>query len=305
VPFRATFDCLWCGRAWSANSELDLTGWASLCGDCLERAAENRFLRFRLRTALRERSAGGTPAAADASPGTRVHSAVAAPGTRLHPAVAPDTARRTDEPLAARPAEYDDWYLRRGRYSRGPARDLAWHLELDQATTWLDRLPLSGQIVELAAGTGWWSPLLAHKGELSIYDISPVSLEGARERLVAHRLRAHLHIRDAWAEPDRQVDAVFCGFWLGHIGNERLGDFLALIRRWLRPGGSFAFIDALPDPESGAVDLDEPVVGHVVHRDATTLVAALVGAGFRDVRLEATARFFQMGVAIAAVDSPA
>ena len=27
-----------------------------------------------------------------------------------------------------------------------------------------------GEIVELAAGTGWWSPLLASKGELSLYD---------------------------------------------------------------------------------------------------------------------------------------
>ena len=63
-----------------------------------------------------------------------------------------------------------------------------------------------GEIVELAAGTGWWSPLLASKGELSLYDAAPAPLDRARERLVAHRLRAHLHVRDAWAEPDRPVD---------------------------------------------------------------------------------------------------
>ena len=59
MPFRATFDCLWCGRPSAAASEADLTGWASLCVDCLERAQDNQFLRYRLRTALRERSARG------------------------------------------------------------------------------------------------------------------------------------------------------------------------------------------------------------------------------------------------------
>jgi SAM-dependent methyltransferase len=292
VPFRATFDCLWCGRAWVADGALDLTGWAGLCGDCLERAAENQFLRFRLRAALRERSAGGLTPASGGYVGTGAHAALAA-----------DTERGTGEAPATRLTESDDRYLRRGRYSRGPARDLAWHLELDQATTWLDRLPLSGQIVELAAGTGWWSPLLANKGELSLYDVSAASLELARERLVAHRLRAHLHVRDAWAEPDRQVDTVFCGFWLGHVHEERLGDFLALVHRWLRPGGSFAFIDARSDPEAGAADLDDLAPGPVAYREASELAAALAAAGFGEVRLEATARFFQMGVGTTVVDS--
>ena len=34
---------------------------------------------------------------------------------------------------------------------------------------------------------------------------------------MAHGMRAHIHIRDAWAEPDRQVDVVFCGAWLSHV----------------------------------------------------------------------------------------
>ncbi len=122
----------------------------------------------------------------------------------------------------ARAPEYDDWYLRRGRYERGPIHDAAWNAELDLAGRWLDELPIAGEIVELAAGTGWWSPLLASKGELSMYDGAPAPLDRARERLVAHRLRAHLHVRDAWAEPDRAVDAVFTGFWLSHVPRARL-----------------------------------------------------------------------------------
>ena len=110
------------------------------------------------------------------------------------------------------------------------------------------RSPIRGEIVELAAGTGWWSPLLASKGELSLYDANAATLDRARDRLVAHGLRAHIHVRDAWAEPDRAVDAVFAGFWLSHIPRARLGSFLGLVHRWLKPGGRFAFIDSLPGP---------------------------------------------------------
>ena len=158
----------------------------------------------------------------------------------------------------ARADEYDDWYLRRGRYERGAIHDAAWNAELDMAGRWLDALPIRGEIVELAAGTGWWSPLLASKGELSIYDANAATLDRARERLVAHGLRAHIHVRDAWAEPDRQVDAVYAGFWLSHVPRARLVPFLALVRRWLKPGGRFAFIDSLPDPQSSAADHPAP-----------------------------------------------
>jgi demethylmenaquinone methyltransferase/2-methoxy-6-polyprenyl-1,4-benzoquinol methylase len=206
----------------------------------------------------------------------------------------------------ARAAEYDDWYLRRGRYARGPIHDAAWNAELDTAGRWLDALPIQGEIVELAAGTGWWSPLLASKGELWLYDAAAAPLERARERLVAHGLRAHIHLRDAWAEPDRAVDALVLGFWLSHVERDRTGAFLALAKRWLKPGGTLAIIDSLPDPQSGAAD-NPPVSGDravrrlddgqefeivKVHRDATELRAGLGAAGFADAEVERTGRFF-------------
>ena len=44
---RATFDCLWCGRSWTTRSPDDLEGWAQLCPDCLGKAGDNPFLKFR------------------------------------------------------------------------------------------------------------------------------------------------------------------------------------------------------------------------------------------------------------------
>jgi demethylmenaquinone methyltransferase/2-methoxy-6-polyprenyl-1,4-benzoquinol methylase len=214
---------------------------------------------------------------------------------------------------AARAPEYDDWYRRRGRYSHGPIHDAAWDAELDAAGRWLDGLPIRGEIVELAAGTGWWSPLLAEKGELSLYDANEAPLELARERLVAHGLRAHLHVRDAWAEPDRRVDALFAGFWLSHVPRGRLDAFLRIARRWLKPGGTFAAIDSLPDPQAGATDNPRPDGGLVrrrladgreftivkVHYTPEELRVALLRAGFATAEATTTGRFFLLLNAIA------
>jgi demethylmenaquinone methyltransferase/2-methoxy-6-polyprenyl-1,4-benzoquinol methylase len=355
VPFRASFDCLWCGTAHTCRSADDIEGWAQLCPACVGKAGDNGFLRFRLRQALTERGAAARASgaatenatdqasdAADIEPDAGTVAAARAPAYDGRPvgvgraaeaaglATAAEAADVSHEGVAdaARPAardddlvayyearapEYDDWYLRRGRYARGPVHDTAWNAELDAAGRWLDAQPIHGEIVELAAGTGWWSPLLASKGELSIYDASPSALDRARERLVAHGLRAHIHVRDAWAEGDRHVDAVFAGFWLSHIPRDHLEAFLGVVRRWLKPGGTFAFIDSLEDPQSSASDHPAPADDRSVRRlndgreftivkvyyQPAELESALAGAGFTNPTVTTTGRFFLTGVATA------
>jgi len=320
VPFRASFDCLWCGAAHACRGSDDLEGWAQLCPTCIGKAGDNGFLRFRLRQALTERGAAKTGDAVAAGEGVAAPTAAGvAARTAAGPEAAPLDARDAGDVgdagmlayYEARAPEYDDWYLRRGRYERGPVHDAAWAAELDVAGRWLDALPIAGEIVELAAGTGWWSPLLATKGELSLYDAAPATLDRARQRLVAHRLRAHIHVRDAWAEADRPVDAVFTGFWLSHVPRAGLDDFLGVVSRWLRPGGTFAFIDSLRDPQSSAADHPAPIDDTSVRRlddgreftivkvyyEPAELAAALVRAGFEEVGVETTGRFFLTGAA--------
>ncbi len=299
---RASFDCLWCGRAWTTRSPDDLEGWAKLCPDCLGRAGDNPFLRFRLRDALEARAAATKTAAQPTA---------AAPAAASAPRPHDDLGAAMVAYYDARAGEYDDWYLRRGRYARGAIHDAAWNAELDGAGTWLDGLPISGEIVELAAGTGWWSPLLASKGELWLYDAAEAPLEIARDRLLAHRLRAHIHVRDAWAEPDRQVDAVVVGFWLSHVPRERTVEFLELVHRWLKPGGILALIDSLPDPQSGAADnpppRDDVAVRRLadgrefaivkVFRSPDEIERALRAAGFATADVTTTGRFFVLASA--------
>ena len=298
------FDCLWCGRPWQPRAADDLAGLARLCPDCLGRAGDNPFLRFRLRAALEARAA--------AAPGP-------GPGPGAGPGPDPEPAASAEAGLVpyyeARAPEYDDWYLRRGRYGHGPVHDLAWQMELDAATTWLDGLPLAGEIVELAAGTGWWSALLATKGTLHAYDAAPAPLDRARDRLLAHGLRAHLHLRDAWEPADRAVDALFTGFWLSHVPRARLDAFLRVARGWLRPGGAYAAIDSLVDPASGTIDrLPAPgpdlsrrrladgreFVIPKVHYAPAEIGAALGAAGFGGVEVRTTGRFFLLARATAA-----
>jgi SAM-dependent methyltransferase len=251
VPFRAAFECLWCGRPHAARGPDDLEGWAQLCPDCLGKAGDNEFLRFRLHRALADR------------------------------------ARAADSP-----DDEDDWLLRRGRYARGPIHDAAWAAELDAVGRWLDALPIGGRIVELRAGTGWWSPLLAARGELNAYDARPAVLDRARDRLVAHGLRAHLHVREPTREPEGPpADAVVAAFLVGGVGPSDRATVSAAARAWLRPRGLLATIDATADLPAGRT------VGEL---DGDGLRAALEGAGFEQVEVTETGRFFLLGRAGAA-----
>lgn len=258
MPFRASFACLWCGADHVTRSPDDLEGWAQLCPTCLGKAGDNNFLRVRLRQALIERGAAAVPA----------------------PAPAPD--------------HEDDWYLRRGTASEGPIHDAAFLAELDAAGRWLDALPLSGRIVHLQAGTGWWAPLLAGKGELSLFDTSSAALDLARERLLAHGLRAHLHVRDAWLPPDAPADVLLLERWLGRLDEARVPAALAHARGWLRPGGRLAIIEAQRAPGIAPGS----AAGFAAAGD---LGRALASAGFEAVEAGSTGRFLLVASAVAPV----
>jgi hypothetical protein len=279
MPFRATFDCLWCGAPVDDTDPAELPGWAQLCAACVEKADDNPFVRFRVERATADRATArgeAVPATSPPAPG---------PATAGHPAGPGD-------PAPTGPADVDGWYLRRGPYAHGPVHDTAWHAEVDAAGRWLDELPFRGRLVELGAATGWWSPLLAGRGELTAYDAIPERLDRARDRLLAHGLRAHLHVRDPWARPEPPpADAVFGAFVLDGVERERLPTVLELVRQWLRPGGRFATMAARGDAHAGTVDGGPSPSGPIVH-DPDALATELDAAGFVDIAVTTTGRFF-------------
>jgi SAM-dependent methyltransferase len=274
MAFRLRFDCLWCGTAWATRAPGDLEGWAQLCPACLGKAGTNPFLRGRLRAAIEAR--GAAMAGVAQAPRPRP-----SPSTRPPPLAFPD-----------------DWFLRRGAFARGAIHDAAWQAELDAVTLWLDARPIAGRILEPAAGVGFFSPLLAGKGELHATDADGDALDRARERLVAHRLLAHLHVADPWAAPgpvEPPADALVAAFLLGRVRGAGLDGAAASLRARLRPGGQLAVIDLRPDPNGGppggtAWTWHEPAI----------LEAALTRAGFVQVEVTTNGRFFVLAAAEAA-----
>lgn len=84
----------------------------------------------------------------------------------------------------ARSREYDEWFLRRGRYDLGEQQNARWRSELDQVVRALASFGPRGRVLELAGGTGFWTELLVRTAEeLTVVDASPESLRINRGRV--------------------------------------------------------------------------------------------------------------------------
>lgn len=157
----------------------------------------------------------------------------------------------------ARAGEYDRWWLRQGRYDRGPDATRRWFDEADEARTAFDALPLDGaEVLELAPGTGLWTERLAARAaRVTAIDASAEMTEQCKRRLGPLADRVDLILADLfdWT-PDRTYDVVVFCFWISHVPDDMLDRFLAKVAQALRPGGSLFFLDGRPEPTSTAND---------------------------------------------------
>jgi len=168
-----------------------------------------------------------------------------------------------DEQIAyyrARAPEYDEWFLRLGRYDQGASLNSIWRAEIDEIRREVDRFKPRGRVLELAAGTGIWTQHLAPTaGELSVLDASSEALAINRAKVRDERVRYIEADLFSW-EPDHTYDVVFFGFWLSHIPSERFDWFWSWASRALAPTGRVFFVDNLA-PSTSSTDhqlVDEP-----------------------------------------------
>lgn len=220
------------------------------------------------------------------------------------------TLREQLEYYRARAAEYDQWWLRQGRYDRGVDLNAQWFDEAATVSSALAAFRPAGRVLELACGTGIWSEqLLRFASHLTLLDGSPEMLSIATARL--HSPQVHIIQADLFQwQPTEQFDVVFFGFWLSHVPQERFVDFWTLVSRCLAPNGRVFFVDSRYDHTSTAVDhrLPEPDATvlrrrlddgrefqiYKVFYDPAQLAGRLRGLGWQ-VDIRQTAHYFLYG----------
>ena len=101
----------------------------------------------------------------------------------------------------------------------------------------------TGRVLELAAGTGQWTGLLAeYAGELTATDASPEMLELNAAKIRDPRVR--YEVVDIFTLPaTHDHDVVFFGFWLSHVPRTRFQAFWEVVGGLLAPGGRALFVD--------------------------------------------------------------
>jgi len=182
-----------------------------------------------------------------------------------------DDRQLLDEQIAyyrARAAEYDATFPEGDPFAE-PA---------DRIRDALRAFEPRGRVLELAAGTGQWTGLLAdYAGELVVTDASPEMLELNRAKVGERGI--DYRVADAFAmEATHDHDVVFFGFFLSHVPAGRFESFWAVLSGLLAPGGRVFFVDEAAhglwdedwvDREAGIVR--RPLTDGRVHRAVKVL----------------------------------
>ena len=101
------------------------------------------------------------------------------------------------------------------------------------------------RVLELACGTGYWTPLIAARAQSVVaVDLNEETLQLARTKAYPKK-NVTFQQGDAYALPGwpDQFSACFAGFWWSHVPLARLDDFLSQLAQHLGPGALVAFLD--------------------------------------------------------------
>ncbi len=109
-----------------------------------------------------------------------------------------------------------------------------------------------GHLVDLACGTAFWLPCyLPQCSRVTLFDQSENMLRQAEEKVTALSMveRCELLRGDIFdAAALGTYDCAFTGFFLSHVTDEQEHAFFQLLKRILRPGGTFLILDSAWTP---------------------------------------------------------
>lgn len=145
----------------------------------------------------------------------------------------------------ARASEYDEWFLRLGRYNQGKIKNQQWFSEVAQLQKALKQFNPKGTVLELACGTGWWTEqLLQYADHITAIDAGKETIAINKHKVGTDKVTFITADIFSW-QPKTRYDVVFFSFWLSHVPEQKFEDFWKLVRQALKPHGRVFFIDSL------------------------------------------------------------
>ena len=139
-----------------------------------------------------------------------------------------------------------DYYKRRAttyeRVYHKPERQS----DLREMEAWIGRSFSGRRVLELACGTGWWTPHGAREAVRWLAtDLNVETMELARLKVLPASV--DFAVIDAYTldglDPAARFDAAFAGCWWSHVPLQRLRPWLTLLHARLEPGARVVFLD--------------------------------------------------------------
>jgi ubiquinone/menaquinone biosynthesis C-methylase UbiE len=117
--------------------------------------------------------------------------------------------------------------------------------DLRAMETWL-AAPFAGRrVLEVACGTGWWTPHGAHLAQSWLAtDVNPETMAVALSKRMPPNVRFATVDAYTFAQIDGQrFDGAFAGFWWSHVPLARLPEWLETLHARLEPGARVVMLD--------------------------------------------------------------
>lgn len=162
---------------------------------------------------------------------------------------APAAAAGVDAPQASAES-MAAYYVKRAAYYERVYHRPERQVELRALEAWLGQLFAGRRVLEIATGTGWWTPhAAAHAQHWLATDLNPETLAVARSKALPASV--HLATADAYtlagveALPTEHTrfDAAFAGCWWSHVPLQRLSAWLNTLHAQLPAGAQVVMLD--------------------------------------------------------------
>jgi SAM-dependent methyltransferase len=138
-----------------------------------------------------------------------------------------------------------DYYAQRANYYERVYLVPERQRDLRAMQSWLPAMFVGRRVLEVACGTGWWTPHGASLArEWLATDLNSETLEVARRKEMPSCVR--FAIADAYTFTelgDRSFDGAFAGCWWSHVPLGRLAVWLDALHARLEPGAQVVMLD--------------------------------------------------------------